>query len=309
MARLNSKTGALQYGFEPFLSRQEDEEYQPYEPPDTGGGGETPPPEETPGGGETTGPPETNPIETAPAPVPINGAGAPPSPYSGGGGSAGPSGAGSQLSQLLRGMIGRVSGGNPYGAFKDTYAQSLRDLIARYSAPVDPNSSSIRRRVSAREGKNARALQDWRALAAERAHAEGVPTGAFDSALGNATLASGRDVGDYESNLIADEEAQNRAALAQIMGQAGGFIGGENQYGLGEQGQTLDALLKQMGIDLDREKFQGSQALGYAGIGAQNRATDLANQHFYDDLTYRMGKDQSGIDDLIMQLLLGGGGG
>lgn len=277
----------------------------------SGGGGKdragTPPPVPDEGGPKTPEPPPPPPPPGPGSPPPPTN-GVPPSPYT-------PSASSGNLEDLLNQLL---TSNRTRSADRQAMWGRLTGLMDEYGRPVTADDPNIRSSVSSYQGQTDRALKNYREFAAERAHAGGMGSGAFDSQIGNSILTGGRAVGDFQNQLIRDETQSRRNALSDMIGKSAAYLSDEDRMGLEERMKAIDASLGKMGIDLNAELGRGRLALdkllgegqlglGYAGVGASNKATDLANQHFYDDLDYKRSKDAQSHDDLLLQLLLGGG--
>jgi hypothetical protein len=110
----------------------------------------------------------------------------------GGGGAAAPAGqpgVGNNIHDALSSFLMQMFGGrtDPNAAFRSNLMGQFSNLMGKYSQPVSADDPIIRANADAYHGTRARNLQALQESMAERAHAEGVPTGAFDSAVGNAT--------------------------------------------------------------------------------------------------------------------------
>lgn len=193
-----------------------------------------------------------------------------------GGGASGPD-SGSALRNALIQMISQRSGPN---AQRDALYGRLNALMDKYSQPVDENDPDIARSSDAYQGDVQRSLAGFREQAAERAHAEGVGTGAFDSQLGNAMQAGGRATGKYKTDLIDRERSARRAALSGALGQTIGLLGETDNNAQSGFASSLSGLLGQQGIDNQDDQF-------------------------YDDLTSKMSSHANDLDTILQELLIG----
>lgn len=218
--------------------------------------------------------------------------------------------------QMMSGQQAKQDG---LDAHRKGLKSKLDEMIGLYSRPVTGNDPGIKEQTFNYEGKMGRALQRQREKMASRAHAEGLPTGAFDSWVGGSELKAGQATADYEGRLIADEMKQRRAALSDMLNQSRGLLSEEDQMDLNRQIAMIDANLRGQGSDrdydlglkgLDMQKYgiDANSAVGMAGVGASNHATDMRTQLGYDQLTYDMGRDQNTIDQILTSMLLSGGG-
>lgn len=245
---------------------------------------------------------EHNPYEPIPTPNPL------PTGTGGGGGpanrttSALPSSPYSGLNDLLNRLMAQSS--HRDDSQRQAVMARYNSLMDQYSKPVDKNDPSIKGAVDAFQGQSDRAVRMYREQAAERAHAEGVGSGAFDAQIGNATMQGGLAVGNLESKMMTEELTQRRQNLSDMLNQSSQFINAGDQMRLTEEMHAIDAALQSIQIKNQHE-------VGMAGVGATNRGLDLGNQHFYDDLAYRQANDAANRDDSdlarLLQQLFGGG--
>lgn len=190
-----------------------------------------------------------------------------------GAGSSTPAG-GSQVNDVLSGLLTKLFGAgaaDPNAALRKQLSDKFGSLMDQYSQPVNPDDPTIRATTDAYHGIEARNLSNYGEMAAERAHAEGVPVGAFDSAIGNATSAAGRDEAANLGTRMTNETNARRAALGGVLGQASNFSNVSDDQKLREELAVL------------------SDATG--------------NQQFYDSMAAGMGGQNNELDKLILTLL------
>lgn len=150
-----------------------------------------------------------------------------------GGGSASPAGAGGTLSDFLNSLLSQYQTNSANtSSQRNSLLQRLSGLIDQYSQPVTADDPGIKAATDAYTGDVNRATNAYQKQAAERSYAEGVPSGAFDSAIGNATMAGGKAIGDYQGNLINTETQNRRSAVTSLAGQELGALGGEDSTSL-----------------------------------------------------------------------------
>jgi hypothetical protein len=172
----------------------------------------------------------------------------PTTPETGGqsGGGLQQSNASAQNNQLMDLLMGLFSRGNA--------------LLDKYSQPVTADDPLISNVVNAFHGSSARQEATQREMLAERAHAEGVPTGAFDAAVSNADTQRGLAESSLLANLMNNENVSRRNALNSLFGGETGLLG--------------------------------------TGLGSTNanRSLDLSNQQFYDNLAFLMSTYGNNLD-------------
>jgi hypothetical protein len=222
----------------------------------------------------------------------------------GGGGTAPPQTAGGLGSYLQNWMSQQSASNAGTAAQRQGIIDRLTKLADKYASPVDRNDPNIRSVADSYQGNVDRSLANYREMAAERAHAEGTPTGAFDSQVGNATMEAGRASGDFESSLMRDEMMSRRSSLTDALKSAGGFIGDQDTSDLNNRIAAIDAQLKKQGLDNSLAIGMGSNAVG-AGANA-NQATAIGNQNnqFYDKFAYDQAHQGQTADDAFAEYLL-----
>lgn len=174
----------------------------------------------------------------------------------------------------------------------------LTGLMDDYSKPVNANDPLIKGRTDAYQGNMDRSLNKFREFAAERGHAEGVPTGAFDSQVGGAIQAGGQAVSDFQGQLMSDELNHRRSNLSNAIAQDSSNLTAQDSTDLQQRLATIDSILRQQGLTLQGELGRGNLDLGRLIAGQQN------NQ-FYDRFAYDQAKDAKGTDADLIRLLLG----
>lgn len=181
------------------------------------------------------------------------------------------------------------------------------------SQPVTANDPNIKAASDAYHGTTARAVNDYRTRAAERAHAEGVGTGAFDAQIGNAEMGAGRGEAGFTTNLMNTTLQSNRAQLVALLGQAGSLlsaqdaadiqskiaaidgilgsknantsaVGVDNAFSLGTSGQDLTKLLGLGSLDLQKLGIGNQNSQFYDKFGADNAFNEAQLEYLYKAL-------------------------
>lgn len=214
----------------------------------------------------------------------------------GGSGGTGPDQ--SSLSSFLTNMLMQNQGNNTDPA-RAQLLQRLNAMMDQYSQPVSPDDPTIKASTDAYTGQVNRGVNDFKNTAAERAYAEGVPTGAFDSQIGNAEQAGGRAVGGFQAQLMNDELAARRANLQGALGASGGLLSAQDSADIQNKIANMDAALKASGLDLTNKSLDITKLLGMTGLTQQN------NQ-FYDQLGASTAGQGMTFDQWLQQYLTGG---
>lgn len=243
---------------------------------------------------------------------------------------AGGTGLNDQLSSFLTQLLQQQAGyQSTAGQQRADLLSQIKGLIGTYSAPVSATDPIIKAQSDAYEGQTNRALDNFRQMAAERAHAEGTSSGAFDSQLGNAQMAAGRSVGDFTSSLMGTELNNRRQALSDMLGKGFGLLSEQDQNDLQSRISTIDSALSAIGLSntnqvanrgldlqgrgLDLQKLLGltgldvQKTLGLGQLQLGNKTADNQNTQFYDTLTNNMGQYSNNLSNILASLLLGVG--
>lgn len=195
-------------------------------------------------------------------------------PAAGGGGAT----SGGNLRDLLTQLI--MGGKDPASTQQRQALQDrLNGMMDAYGKPVTADDPLIHNASDAYGGDVQRSIASFREQAAERAHAQGVPTGAFDAQIGNAVQAGGRATGKFTTDLIGQETNTRRNLLAQAMGQSASLANDSDNTAL--RGKSLDL----------------SSILGQEGV-------DNQDSQFYDNLTSNMSSHANDLDTILQELLL-----
>lgn len=181
-------------------------------------------------------------------------------------GAAGGAG-GIDLQSILASLMNR--GGGSTSSWTPELRNRINAMLDANSKPVSADDPIIHNQTDAYQGDIQRSIANFREMAAERAHAQGVGTGAFDSQIGNAIQSGGRSVGKFTGDLMAKENDSRRALLSDTLGKA-------NALDLGQQ-------------------------------AADTSATSVGNQdtQFYDAQANNMASHAHDLDTILSQLLLG----
>lgn len=260
------------------------------------------------------------------APAPSTGGGS----RAGGGGNPAPSPStpnpaappttGNQTNPALLALIGQLLSGqsssnnNPLRA---SLSSSIQGLLSKYSADPTANDPSLAPQIDAYGSQVDRSMQQFREQAAERAHAEGVPSGAFDSQIGGALTSAGGAKASYAADTVGKELQNRRQALQSVLTSGAGLLGEQDTNDANTRIASIDATLKAMGLDVTAQGNANTFALGKTGLDNQltlgqgqlslgNKNSDQQNSQFYDNLTNTMGTNNSLINEILLSLKLGG---
>lgn len=213
---------------------------------------------------------------------------------------------GGDLSSFLMSLLQGQGAGT--SAARNTLLSKLSALADKYSQPVTADDPNVKGATDAYTGQVGRSVNRFRKTAAERAYAEGVPSGAFDSQIGNAELSGGRSVGDFETTLMHDEMLSRRNALMQTIQQSGSLLSAQDASDIQNKIAGIDAALKSRGMDITENLgFKGldlQKLLGQGSLDMQGRSLTNQNNQFYDQMGTNSAHDQALLKYLYEQLKL-----
>lgn len=218
------------------------------------------------------------------------------------------------LEEMIAGQRGAEARAQSEAADKAAWRNRIRgNIMSQYdeaAKPVDPNDPMIRSMVRTRNAGNQRALGQGREALAARGSAEGIGTGAFDSAIQQSYENLGRADADFESGLMYDETNKRRNLVQNLLSMGSGVLNADEDRLLRDKFGTLGADLDRLGLKtgaftsgrgLDLRELEGDRGFGLD----QQRITNQNNQ-FYDDFGFRAASQEDLINRMLMQELLGG---
>lgn len=220
--------------------------------------------------------------------APASAAGAATSP-----GAAASTGAGS--SGLTDFLMKWLTSQSPNSSARSGLISRLLAKADEYGQPVSANDPTIKAQTDAYHGTVARQLDDFRTRAAARARAEGVSTGAFDAQVGNAEMGAGRAEAGYTSTLMGTELQSRRAALSNVLQQAGSQLSAEDAASIQSKIAAIDGMLGQQNADTSSKSVDNTFSLGNSGqsitkllglgsLDLQKLGLTNQNSQFYDKL-------------------------
>lgn len=214
------------------------------------------------------------------------------------------------LEQMIAGQRAAESRAQAEAADKAAWRTQVRgNIMSQYdkaAAPVDPNDPMIRSMVRTRNAGNQRAMGQQREALAARGSAEGVGTGAFDSAVQQSYENLGRADADFESGLMYDETDKRRSMISNLLSQGAGILNADEDRLLRDKFGTIDADLSRLGLKSGAYGTGRSQDLTERGLDNEGARIDNQNNQFYDDFGMRAANQEELIDRLIMAELMGG---
>lgn len=233
-----------------------------------------------------------------------------PAPAGGGGGAASAPDTSALSSFLMNWLTGQST--QQTGA-QTALLQRLLSQADELSKPVTADDPNIKAASDAYHGTVARSVSDYRTRAAERAHAEGVGTGAFDAQIGNAEMGAGRAEANFTTGMMHDTLMSNRTQLANMLEQARSLlsaqdaadiqsriaaidgilgsknantsaVGVDNAFSLGTSGQDLTKLLGLGSLDLQKLGIGNQNNQFYDKFGADNAFNEAQLEYLYKAL-------------------------
>lgn len=175
-------------------------------------------------------------------------------------------------------------------AFEDQLRSTLMDLIRRGQEPVDANAIGNSQEAKSFARVQERALERYRAQAAEQRAAQGIGqnqqgevSGALGSDIQGGQSELAEKIAAFESRLVADQINQRRQQLMQALQMGAGMLSGEQSNAIRRELAQLDAALQRetFHADLGLRGFLGGGQLSLGLLGSLNQ-----NQQFYDRMGY-----------------------
>jgi hypothetical protein len=176
---------------------------------------------------------------------------------------AGPQTTGQVLNQAA------PAAGQPPTTVTGAFQQALMSKLT--AGPTTAQSASVQPAIQANQVAEQRGMEQSRALAAERAAAQGIDQNGFNSALMGLQSESNGRQSQFAGNAVMDQNNQERQQLMSLLGLTGGLLGQEDSRGLQRYGIDQDAGIRREGI-----AQQG--ALGQGDLALRGRLGDNANR-------------------------------
>ena len=148
---------------------------------------------------------------------------------------------------------------------------AILKLLEEGNTPVDANDPIIKAQTDAARVAGTREIATARNAAAERAAAEGLPTGAFDAAITGNQEKLGENLSGLQATLMANELQARRAKVVNALN----FASGEDARSLQAYLGNIDAVLRSLGLTNQNQQHYDDLALEYL------REQDLMRR-FYD---------------------------
>lgn len=184
--------------------------------------------------------------------------------------------------------------------------QGTIDTNGRAVTDDDPIIQSIMRSFSA---SGERELMKGREALAARSAMQGLPTGAFDSAVQGSYDTLAQNNAAKKSNLMYDETNARQARLMQALGLGASVMTADENRDLNRQiaemGTTMDKLRMDGSMYLGGRQLDLAETLGLGNMNLSNRQVDNQNTQFYDRLGADIGLQESLIMQSIIRELMG----
>lgn len=169
------------------------------------------------------------------------------------------------------------------GTFNDAVRQKILELMGRDPSAVSASDPALAPQVAAHRAATDRAARQQREALAEQAN---VGSGASSSTFGKGTQGilerAGQSNAGFEAGLVGDEIAARRQELQQALALGAGLLSDTERLAAQKELSELDAALRR-----EQMTQQGSQ--------------------FNSRLGFDMGVQESNMNALILQMLMGGG--
>lgn len=200
---------------------------------------------------------------------------------------------------------GQIQSGTP-----TTVAQSFQQaLVNRLNPqPLSASSPEVAPAIQANQLSEQRGMEQARALAAERAAAQGIDQNGFNSALFGLQQGSAGRQAQFAGNALMQANQEKGLNDRSALAQAAGLLGGNAGLGQQQQLAELDAAIRREGLSAQTALGQGDlalrQRLGEGGLNNQLLGLLLNNDQFGRSLSqsgaqFGASLDQSGLLGLL----------
>ena len=201
---------------------------------------------------------------------------------------------GEEVMRLMRLQEGRAAqDAARRAAFEDQLRTTLMDLIRRGQEPVDADAIGNSQEAKSFARVQERAMQRYRAQAAEQRAAQGIGqnqrgevSGALGSDIQGGQSELAEKIAAFESRLVAEQINNRRQQLMQALQLGAGMLSGEQSNAIRRELAQLDAALQRetFHADLGLRGFLGGGQLSLGLLGAMNQ-----NQQFDETMRFNKG--------------------
>ena len=160
--------------------------------------------------------------------------------------------------------------------------QIVMEQLGQATAPVDANSPGLKPIIDSQKLSLQRGAQRQRSAAVEQAGARGLgDSGAMDTRINQIEQGRGESEAGMIGQILYNENNAKRGHLMQLLDLA-------TRSGDAESARTLQASLATLDQQMTQQRFQ-------ADLGLRNRALDVQDQQFGQDLSFRRDSFDRGL--------------
>jgi hypothetical protein len=182
------------------------------------------------------------------------------------------------LDDYIKQMLAKSSKDDEFDAAVRT---GILDDINRNTAPVDENDPTMAAQRRAYSSEQDRSMAQNREVLAARGAAQGYGTGALDAGV-TGLLESGMDAkSSNNAQMMADRYSQQLESLNAALNRGAGILNADETRELQASIAAIEAEMQKLGLQMN-------------------------DSHFYDDLGFRIGSQQSSVDSQLLNMLLNG---
>lgn len=191
--------------------------------------------------------------------------------------------------------------------FRQGILTNVNNIISQNSGIPTADDPTIAPQVAAFKGQGEQALRQAREAYAERASAEGLPTGTLDSAVQQDYENLGKNTGAFSAGLVGQSLQERQANLL-----------GASQIGAGvlnaDQAAQLATTQNSIGSALANNQSQNTNAINWAtlfqkpgllaqSLGPAYQGLNNQNNQFYDQFGYNMSQNDNGSNYTLLHAL------
>lgn len=194
-------------------------------------------------------------------------------------------------------------------SMKKKVHDSILGSIDDAGKPVDPNDPALAASSRSYRIGQEKALSRGREAMAGRAGAEGLTSGAFDSALQSSYENLGHDTAEHDAGEMGKRYDQKLQQLQQAQALGAGVMSAEESSKLNSSIAMLKARMDQLNLnqtgDLGNRELDLRKYIADKGFDIDFKKLGMSEQQFYDSLGLQIGQTSGSLNEQLMKLLTG----
>lgn len=201
------------------------------------------------------------------------------------------------LNQLLMQMFSAQQQRDTENAnYRSNIRGGILDRLKTVSQPKTMQSPEINAQSKAYRAASERNLRSNKEALAERAHAQGLPSGAQDTGVQSAYTSARREQSGYDAKLLGDSLTQQRDELDRLLLAGQGAISADDVASINSYRDQIDAQLRQISTQqagsLGQQDVDLRSVLGLGSLGLQGQSIGNQNDQFNAGFGLQFGNSQ-----------------